>query len=127
MGVTTKHALIKAYTAGAAVSKRRIVKMGAADGAVIQAAAGTDLLIGVSLDLDAASGERVDTVIANGIVEVDAAGTITRGQGVTADADGKAVAAAAGDYAIGDAEVSAVAGDVMTVILNKYQLDKDVS
>jgi hypothetical protein len=123
MGITTT-GLTKPYTAGAAVTKRRIVKFGAADGAVIQAAAATDLLLGVSTDVDSASGERCDVFMAGNIAEVDFGGTITRGTAVTSDASGKAVAAApsAGSnaYCVGFAEVSGVSGDVGTVIIQPF-------
>lgn len=118
MGMTTT-GLTKAYTATAAVTKRRIVKFGAADGTVIQAAAATDLLVGVSVeDLDRASGDRVDVRMVGNIAEVDAGGTITRGDFVTSDASGKAVSTttAANRY-IGIAEVSGVSGDVITIIV----------
>lgn len=110
----------KNYTAGAAIAKRRFVKIGAADGAILQAAAATDPIIGASTDIDAASGDRVDAHLA-GIVEVEAGGNITRGVQVTADADGKAVAAApasgVNNFVAGRAMVSAAAGDIIPVLL----------
>lgn len=112
--------LTKNFTAGAAVSKRRLVKFGSADFTVIQAAAATDLIIGVASELDAASGARVDVHV-TGIAEVEAGGTITRGAKVTADADGKAVAAApaagVNNQIAGIAMVSASAGDIIDVLL----------
>jgi len=85
--------------AGAAIAKRRILKFGANDENMVQAAAATDLLIGVSDDagdIPAPSGSnvyRVD-VIDSGIVHVDCGGTVALGAFVTSDANGKAVAAA---------------------------------
>lgn len=109
--------LSKTLIAGAAVAPRRIVKFGASDSAAVQAAASTDLSIGVS-DLGADSGEPFD-VIVDGIGLVEYGGNVTRGQKLTADADGKAVAAApaAGVNAqiIGIAMVSGVAGDIGSV------------
>lgn len=113
--------LIKAFTAGASVTQNRIVKMGAADGAVIQAAAATDKPIGVSVaSLDAASGARVDVVL-SGIYEVKAGGTITRGDPITSDASGQAVTAApaagTNNGIIGRALQSAVSGDMVDVLI----------
>lgn len=116
----TNQVLAKTYTAGGAISAFRIVKLGSNDGEVVQAAAATDLLIGVCAELAPASGERVD-VHKIGIARVEFGGTVTRGNPVTADASGKAVAAApaAGSNVriIGFAEVSAVAGDIADVLL----------
>jgi ribosomal protein S8E len=119
MGITTS-GLTKPYTAGGTIAKRRIVKFGAADGVVLQAAAATDLLIGVSTDLGSASGERQDVFMVGNIAEVDFGGTIARGASVTADASGKAVAAATGNIAIGYAEVSGVSGDVGTIVIARH-------
>lgn len=112
--------LIKNYTAEGAIAAYRIVKFGAADGGVVQAAASADLIIGVNEALTVVAGERVD-VIRSGIADVEFGGTVTRGQPVTADADGKAVAAAPATGVnaniVGFAEVSAVAGDIAQVSL----------
>lgn len=125
MGITTT-GLTKPYTAGADVTKRRILKIGAADGAVIMASASTDKLIGVSTDIDSSSGDRCDTFMAGNIVDVDFGGTIARGGPVTSDASGKAIAAApsagVNAYCIGFAEVSGVIGDVGTVIIQPFVL-----
>src|SRR5690606_10711226 len=96
--------LTKAYDAGADVAGRRIVKF-STDTAVVQGAAATDALIGVSTSLSAESGERVD-VIRVGIAEVDYGGNVTRGDPLTSDASGKAVKATAGSgvRVIGTAE-----------------------
>ncbi|MCE7915414.1 MAG: DUF2190 domain-containing protein [Nitrosomonas sp. PRO4] len=112
--------LAKNYTAGGAISPFRIVKMGSNDGEVVQAAAATDLLMGVTGELGPASGERVD-IQKIGIARIEFGGTVTRGNPVTADASGKAVAAAPAAGAnvriIGFAEVSAVSGDIADVLL----------
>ncbi len=111
--------LAKTLIAGAAVAARRIVKFGSADTAVVQAAAATDLSIGVA-DLGAASGEYCDVII-DGIALVEYGGNVTRGQLLTADADGKAIAAApaggANARVIGVAMLSGVSGDIGSVRL----------
>ena len=117
-----KPGLIKNYTAGGVCNPCRIAKFGGADGEVLQGAAGTDLLIGVFSipGAAAASGDRVD-VIHSDIADVEYGGTVTRGQKLTSDADGKAVAAApvAGSnvHIVGTAAVSAVAGDIAPMLI----------
>jgi hypothetical protein len=106
---------LRNYLAGAAVAAYRIVKPGAADGEVLQGAAATDFLNGINDSVAPASGERVD-IVKSGIADVEYGGNVTRGQPLTSDADGKAVAAAPAAGAnvriIGFAEVSGVAGDI---------------
>lgn len=110
--------LQKTLIAGAAVAKNRIVKFGASDTAAVQAAAATDLLIGVSDNLGASSGEPFDVII-DGIALVQYGGNVTRGDLLTSDADGKAIAAApaatASARVIGVAMVSGVSGDIGSV------------
>lgn len=113
--------LAKTLVAGAAVAARRIVKFGSSDTAVVQAAAATDLIIGVS-DLGADSGEYCD-VIVDGIALVEYGGNVTRGQFLTSDANGKAVAAApaatATNRIIGVAMKSGVSGDIGSVLIEQ--------
>lgn len=108
------------YTAGGAIAAYRIVKAGANDGEVLQAAAATDFLMGVCESVGPASGERCDIVKA-GVADVEFGGTVTRGGPVTSDASGKAVAAAPGAGSnvriIGFAEVSAASGDIAAVLI----------
>lgn len=118
----TNPMLSKNYKAEAAVTKRRIVKMGTADGSVLLGAAATDLIFGVSADIDAAINERCDVHVA-GVAEVEFGGTVARGGPVTSDATGRAVAAApaagVNNRIIGFALVSAVVGDVAPVLLSQ--------
>ncbi len=114
--------LVKSYTAGGAISPNRIVKFGAADYTVLQGAAATDSLVGVTVPLlTVAQGETVD-VIHDGIADVEYGGNVTRGDLLTSDANGKAVTAApvAGANAriIGTALVSGVAGDICPVLID---------
>ncbi len=117
--------LTKSYIAEAAVAKRRIVKLGTADGKVLQGAAATDAVFGVSTEIDAAINERCDVHLA-GMVEVEAGGTIARGDPITADANGKAVKAApatgVNNRIVGWADVAAVSGDVFDVLLAQGQI-----
>lgn len=110
--------LTTAFRAGAAILARRILTDGTADGVAIQAADGSARLLGVSTDIDSDSGEVVDAV-RSGLAPVLYGGTITRGDPLTADSTGRAVAAtlpvAADTYIIGFAEVSGVVGDIGSV------------
>lgn len=136
--MTTTPSLIKNFTAEAAVALYRIVKFGAADGKVLQAAAAGDAMFGVSIQPGgAAIDARCDVAVA-GIADVEYGGNVTRGDALTADANGKAVAATrhthtentAGAYAqnattgaaaavrtIGVAMVSGVSGDIGQVLI----------
>lgn len=111
--------LILNYNAGATVNGFRIVKHGTSDQEVIQAAANTDAIIGVAEQLGAdAAGEPID-VWRTGVAQVEYGGNVTRGDPLTADADGKAITAAPAAGAnvrlVGFAEVSGVAGDIGSV------------
>lgn len=112
----------KTFVAGAAIGAYKIVKFGADDNTVVLAAASTDLLIGVTNQVGPALGERLD-VIYNGIGEVTLGGTVTRGQKLTSDASGNAIAAApaagANAQIVGVAMQSGVSLDVVEVLLSQ--------
>ena len=109
--------LDKTYTAGGTINPYRFVKFGGSDTAMLQAAAASDALIGVAGQIGAASGERLDVTFV-GIGEVEAGGSITRGNSVTSDANGKAVAASDGNVIIGKALMSASSGDIIPILLH---------
>lgn len=114
--------LVKNYSAEAAIAAYRIVKFGAADGGVLQAAAATDKLVGVTDRLAAAvAGDRID-VVRSGITEVEYGGTVAAGDLLTADASGRAIVAtaAAGSNVrvIGVAEVAGVVGDIGSMLID---------
>ena len=106
----------RAADAGGDVSPYRIVKYGDADGAVVQSTAAADAHVGVSGRAAAAEGGRVEIARA-GIADVEYGGNVARGALLTADAEGKAVAAQADNRVIGVAEVSGAAGDIGQVFL----------
>ena len=106
----------RAADAGGAVAPHRIVKYGDADGKVVQSAAAGDAHVGVSGRATAAQGGRVE-IARTGIADVAYGGKVARGALLTADADGKAVAAQNGNRIIGVAEVTGVAGDIGQVLL----------
>jgi hypothetical protein len=120
--------LEKSYLAGGAVNRYRIAAIGADDDHAVQASAVTSAMFGVFdwPSLTAAVAEdRVDVIVA-GIAEVEAGGAITRGDPVTSDASGQAVAAApalgVNNRIVGTALASAVAGDVIPVLITPSQI-----
>jgi hypothetical protein len=124
--------LTKTFQTGAAVRGARIVKAGAADNLVVEAAGSgaTEFILGVADYVKDGAGGVVSTasggdidVILSGIAFVQLGGTVARGAPVSADANGLAVAAApaAGVNAriLGFALVSGVSGDVVPVLINQ--------
>ena len=112
---------IKTYIADGAILHRRLVKFSSADGRVVHATAATDAIIGVvDTPGGAVAGERVD-VVRTGRAEVEFGGAVTRGALVTADASGRAVAAAPATGAnariIGVAEETCASGDLALITL----------
>lgn len=108
---------IKACYAGAAILPFRIVKHGAADAFAIQSVAGTDASFGVSDSLGAAAANDPVDIIRGGIAEVVYGGTVTRGDPLTSDSQGRAIKAATGNRIVGFAEVSGVVGDRGSVFI----------
>lgn len=106
----------KSLKAVGAVGANLILKPGAADFTAVVATSATDLLIGSADGLDKADGEMVDLDV-RPVAEVKLGAAVTRGQKLTANAAGKAVAAApaAGSnvHVIGVAAKSGVADDVI--------------
>lgn len=84
--------LLKSFSAGAALTAFRFVKLSAAE-TVVLAAAATDSIVGLTNEVAAASGERQD-VIVSGIGLAEAGAAVSLGALLTSDASGRAVAAA---------------------------------
>ena len=103
--------------AGGAVARHRFVSV--ASDKAIQATAATEV-IGASMNLvtaeELAAGERI-VEIADGVVMVEAAGAITSGVAVYADAAGKATATKGTAAAIAGIAITAAktAGDLVAV------------
>ncbi len=102
-----------------------IAKFGADDDTLSQATASTEELVGVFQHTTSAAGEEV-RVMLEGITRVVLGGTVTRGNYITSDANGKAVAAAPGAgvnaYVLGQAMASGVAGDIIPVLLKQGRI-----
>lgn len=110
--------LIKSFVPGAAIAGYRIVKHDTADTTVIQSAAAANSHIGVSSHPGAAATDDTVDVVVAGITEVECGGSVTRGVQLTSDADGKAVAGAAGNRVVGVAMASGVSGDIIPVLIS---------
>ena len=102
------------------------------NGDVVLATAGTDIPIGVALiesgcnDISGAesgkvaAGDDVDILVKD-IGFVLAGATITKGQEITAGANGLAAVAAAGNYVLGIALSSAKENEYCRIQITKYQ------
>jgi putative effector of murein hydrolase len=115
--------LMRSFIAGGAIVGNTIVKFSSDDNTVIPASAATDLCLGVADAIgQVTTGARIDVVM-DGIYEIVAGGTITRGSKVTSDASGYAVAAApaagVNNQVIGIALKSAVSGDIFPVLIEQ--------
>jgi hypothetical protein len=113
----------------AAINPYRFVKNGSVDHAYVQAVDGASPIVGVSGELDnAVLGQRVD-IAKVGIAQIKLGGSVTRGQQLTADANGCGVAAnlVAGTtvYYAGTAEESGVAGDIVELLFCPGVLHND--
>lgn len=118
--MTARSRLVKNYTAEAAIGSYLFVRPGSADYSVVQASAGADRLFGITTEVDATLGERVD-VVHQGLAWLRLGGAVTRGDLLMADAQGRGVAAAAAagvNVRVGaKAVISGAAGDVIRVLV----------
>lgn len=96
--------LTVAYVATGKIIGRRIVAHDTTEeGRVQQATGALNVLAGVSTLIDAEEGQHVD-VHRMGFAPVTYGALLSRGQPVTADAQGRAIVATAGQFYIGFAE-----------------------
>ena len=112
--------LVLNYTAAVAIAAKLLVKHGANDREVTLAVDGTAPIIGASVDIPAELGGRVD-VARDQVAEVIYGAAVAKGDRLTADAQGRAVPAAAGQFYVGIAEVAGVLGDVGEVYITYGQ------
>lgn len=126
---------IQSYHAGGTVNPRRFIKMGASDGYAIQATGSAATLIGISEQVvgvstnNIAAAEDMFDVIKGDQALLELGDTVTRGQYLTADADGKGIPAVvvAGTplYVGAYAEESGVVGDFILVTLHPGVIAND--
>lgn len=122
MGQTTGF-LTKSLTATGAIVKRRFVSYGAADGSCVQSSGATAFIAGVSSDIDSDIGQRTSVHMNGNIADIEYGGVVTRGDALTSDAQGRAIATTtAGNRCGGFAEVSGVAGDIGSCIVTPFVL-----
>lgn len=114
-------ATIQEY-AGAEIKNARGLFLKYADGKVVPASTAGENVIGVAIitnDETIAAGEAVDIQVKDiGLAMAGAA--ITKGAEIAAGADGKAAAAASGNFVIGTALEDAVAGQFFYFQMAKY-------
>jgi hypothetical protein len=122
--------LIKTKYAGAAVTANSFVVAGSADNTAILASASTSKILGVSGNLDAASGQPFDITIL-GIAKVKLAGAVTRGDLLTSDSAGLAVELSdtilgtASAHSGGVAMQSGVSGDIIDILVLRQHVSKE--
>ena len=113
----------RSFYASGAIAAYRFVKFAAADNAMAQASASTDMIIGISNLLGAEDTRPVDVGFVGDVVLLDIGGTVTRGQDLTSDANGKGVAVTNTVAAATNTNVGAVAlqsgvdGDRISVLV----------
>lgn len=117
--LTTPSPYKKDFVTSGTVNAQRIVKFNGTATTVIEGAAATDALLGVSTnEEDAVSGVSIDVVMM-GETQVVAGAAVAVGALLTADADGRAVTAAATNRSVGVAlTAAAAANDVITVFVS---------
>jgi hypothetical protein len=117
--------LTKSYAAEGAIAANLIVKPGANDWGALVAGGATDKAIGITTEVAAASGERVD-VVHSGIADLKLGGTVTRGDLLTSDASGQGVTAApsagVNNRVIAIALISGVSGDIIPAKLRLFMM-----
>lgn len=116
--------LTKTFNSGAAIARSRIVKFGADERTVIQAAgaASTEFMFGVADNIGSAAAADVQDVILDGIATVEYGATVVVGAMLTSDSTGRAVTAApatgVNNRVIGIAVVAGVVGDLGAVLIS---------
>lgn len=132
-GVQINQTVTIVVEAGAQIEdvRNRIMKFDDNGNAVL-ATAGTDIPVGIALieaGLNDISGQNSGKVAAGDDVDIQikdigvvlAGGSVKKGKEVAAGANGKAVAAAAGNYVLGYALANAEADQYLPVQIAKYQ------
>jgi hypothetical protein len=95
---------------------------GAADNSVVAAVDGSKFLVGVTQIVGAdKAGDQVD-ICRDDLPEVQYGGIVAKGDPLTADADGKAIKAQAGNYILGYAEMDGVEDDIGLIFISPDKL-----
>jgi len=116
---------IKNYEAEGGIEGYHFGKPGSSDQKIAKTSSSTDLITGITTELDAVNGEPVD-LVHDGVHQLKLGGTVTRGQKLTSDANGRGIAAVpANDTNISVGAValaSGVDGDIIPVIITIGQV-----
>ncbi len=113
--------LVTGSRAEGAIVARSLVNHGSEEGFSTQAIDGTQLITGVTTIVPAGDGEVFD-IIRSGLALVTYGAAVALGDPLTANANGAAVPAVAGDWFIGYAEVPGVENDIGSVWINPGQI-----
>jgi hypothetical protein len=100
------------------IPRSRIVKFGLNDTEMVLSTSSNDNLMGVTTEVTAVQGERMD-VVHHGIEDIEVGGAFARGTILTSDALGRAIGAGAGQWQIGRALKSSTgaAGERVPVLV----------
>jgi predicted RecA/RadA family phage recombinase len=109
-----------AYASGV-LSANTIATFGSDDDHVTTASGGTSTLLGVIIE-GATAAEQEVTIGIDGIYNIIAGTSITRGAPLTSDASGHAVPAVAGQNIVGYAMANASANDLFPVLVEQHLL-----
>lgn len=113
-----KPKLTVAMFAAIAIASRRIVTFKSGDDSQVnQATTNTQAIWGVSSDLDVTIGQPID-IVCSGSASVEYGDTITAGQLLTADSQGRAIPATTGSRTIGVAMENGVVQDIGSVLIS---------
>ena len=99
------------FKAGANITGRRLVAMGASDGEVIQSVGSDAVSIGVANRGNVASGGTVEVAL-DGVADVEYGATVKRGQRLTTNTTGKAVPAVSSGLHLVHADGAAANTDI---------------
>lgn len=113
--------LITCHKAEVALASRRMVTHGSVPGEITLAVNGSKLIIGVTTIVAASVGEPAD-VVRSQLTPVIYGDDIVAGDPLTADAEGRAVKATAGQFYLGFAEYDGAEDDLGSVWIAPGQL-----
>ena len=121
-GIKGRFGPLVPFSAGAAVSKHRILTFSGES--VIHASGPDDSPVGIS-DRPARIGETLD-VTTYGVMAVELGGVVSAGDKVASGADGKAILSSYGHFEVGTALRDGVAGGTVEVLLDPGRVDLPV-
>lgn len=120
MASCLKPLLIGAFKADGVIAKGKAVKLGTDSEHVAKCTAASDKVIGLLADDVAAAEDACEVVLIGGAKGL-LGGTVSAGDALASDANGKLVATTTGgDKVVGMAMESGVDGDLISVLLGKF-------